>query len=71
MRRFTHDEVVADFDAQFAQTGDFVNEADGVNDHTVADDAQLVFAQDAGRHEVQDVFCLPMKTVWPALLPPA
>ncbi len=56
VRRLAHDEVVADFHAELAQAGDFLDEADGVNDHAVADDAQFVFAQNAGRHEVQDVF---------------
>jgi hypothetical protein len=73
VRGFADDEVLADLDADLVQAGDFVDEADGVNHHAVADDAEFVFAQDAGRDEVQDVFlvCGPTQTVCPALLPPA
>ena len=33
-----------------------IDEADGVRDHAIADDAKFVFAEDARRHEMQDVF---------------
>ena len=56
MRRLAHDEVVADLDAELAQSLDFLDEADGVHDHAVADDAEFVFAEDARRNEMQDVF---------------
>ena len=40
-------------DAVFLQPFHLADEADGVEHHAVADDAELVLAQDAGRDEVQ------------------
>jgi hypothetical protein len=72
VRRFAQDEILRrDLDADFLQADNFLDEADRVNDHAVADDAQFIFAQNARRHEVQDVFFWAEKTVCPALLPPA
>ena len=73
VRRLAQHEILRrDLDADFLQPLDFADEADRVHDDAVADDAQFLRAQNAGRHEVQDVFLFaqPM-TVWPALLPPA
>jgi hypothetical protein len=53
---FADNKVVADFDAELAQTFDFFHEVDGINHDAVADDAELVFAENAGWHQVQDVF---------------
>ena len=55
MGGFADDEVLVHFHAQLAQAGDFEHEADRINDHAVADDAELALAQDAGRHQVQDI----------------
>ena len=40
----------------FLQSLDFGDEAERVDDHAVADDAQFIFPQDARRDQVQDVF---------------
>ena len=57
VRRLAQDEILrADLDADFFQSLNFLDEADRVNDHAIADDAQFALAQDAGRHEVQDIF---------------
>ena len=50
------EQVALDFDAELAQPLDFLDEADGVDHHAVADDADLVLAQDARGDQVQDVF---------------
>ena len=56
VRRLAEEEVVLDPDAELAQPLDFLDEADRIDHHTVADDADLILAQDARRNQVQDVF---------------
>ena len=57
VRRFAQHEILRrDLDAEFSSALPFPDQADGINHHAVADDAEFVFAQNAGRHEVQDVF---------------
>ena len=56
VRGFADEQVAFALHAELAQPIDFRDQADGVDDHAVADDAQLAFAQNAGGHKVQDVF---------------
>ena len=56
VRRLAEEEVAVNPDAELAQPLDFLDEAHGVNHHAVADDADLVLAQNAGGDQVQDVF---------------
>src|SRR5262249_49281491 len=56
MGRFAVKKIAVDFDAVLVEALDFLDETDGVDDHAVADDANLFFAQDSRRDEVQDVF---------------
>ena len=64
-----HDEVgaVADFEicsvdgqALAAEFVDFCEQADGVHDDAVSDDAKFVLPENAGGDEVQDVFVAPL-----------
>ena len=43
--------------AELPQPFDFGNERGGIDHHPIADDAPFPAAQDAGRDQVQDVFC--------------
>ena len=56
VRRFAQDQVAVNADAELAQPLDFLDEAHGVHHDAVADDADLVLAQNAGGNQVQDVF---------------
>ena len=54
VRRLAEHKILRrDLDAVFLEAFHFADEADGVEHDAVADDAQLVFAQDAGRDKVK------------------
>ena len=50
VRGFAQEQVAVDFYAELAQTLDFIDKANRVNHHAVADDAGLFGAQNAGRN---------------------
>jgi hypothetical protein len=57
VRRLAQDEILrCHLDAVLAQSFHFADQADGVADDAIADDAQLVLAQYAGGDEMQDGF---------------
>src|SRR6266704_3499887 len=58
-RRLADHEVVSDFNAELAEALNFRDQSHRINHHAIADDAELVLAQDARRHEMQDVFLRP------------
>ena len=47
-------ELTVHVDAEVAELGDFLEEGDGVEDDSVADDASAVGAEDAAGDELQD-----------------
>src|ERR1051325_2862678 len=58
MRCLTQKQVAVHVDLQLAQAFDFFDETDRIDDDSIADDAFLALAQNAGRNQVQDVFLL-------------
>ena len=56
MRRFADEKIAVRLDAELAEPVDFLHQAERVDDDAVADDAELAFAEDARRHQVQDIF---------------
>ena len=53
---FAEKEVAIDFDTELAQAFDFFDEADGVHDDAVADDAGFAATENSRGHKVEDIF---------------
>src|SRR4051794_23235995 len=53
---FADEKVLVNLYPELFHSLDFVHQPDGINHHTVADDAYLVLAQNARRNQVQNVF---------------
>src|SRR5438067_11639184 len=56
MRRFANEEVSIHRNFKLEQTIQLGHQADRVDDHSVADNADFAFAQNARRDEMQNVF---------------
>ena len=64
------DEVVLDHDAGLPQVLDLLEQRGGVDDHAVAEEAELGRMDDAGGDEPEGEVLSANFTVWPALWPP-
>src|SRR5205823_5470823 len=56
--RFADEEISVDPDPEFAEEFNLLDEAHRIDHHSIPDDTNLAFAQNARRNKVQDVFLL-------------
>ena len=70
VRGFADEQVAVSLHAQLAQALDLLDQADGIDHHAVADDAELFLRRMPDGIRCRTYFCPLMKTVCPALLPP-